>query len=364
MHLSKIRLYNFRNFTEADVSFSPGINIIYGENAQGKTNMLEAVYFLACLKSDRASKESEMIRYDHEQTYLKGLFETEYGPVEREITLHNGGKKSVKENEITVRRWSMLCQEISAIFFSPDDLSLVKGEPSQRRRFLDNLIFQLKPVYLGYVKDYNRVLSQRNTLLKTIKKNPSLISSLDPWDEQLARLGAYIIRERLEGLQKIALEVKELYSRFTDGKVRLQVNYMNSVKYDNMDSLKMNFHKALLANRHVDISRSFTTLGPHRDDLRFLIDGRDMKYFGSQGQQRLLVLCFKLCQRELLYRERGQYPIMILDDVMSELDYNRRKHILDKHKSQVFITTTDMEQIPEEIKAQSSLYHMVSGKIR
>jgi len=364
MHLAKLRLYDFRNFKEIDISFSPGINVIFGENAQGKTNMLEAVYFLTCLRAQRPSSEREMIRHDQGQAYLKGTYETRFGQVEREITIYRAKKKSIKENENTVKKWSELNPEISAIFFSPDDLNLVKGDPSQRRRFIDNIIFQMKPAYLVYLKDYNRVLSQRNTLLRAIKKNPGLISGLDPWDEQLAKLGTYIMKERLYWLEKIAQEAKYLFSQFSGGKAKLEINYINSIKYDNIDLLKHSFHKTLIANRNSDIFRSFTTVGPHRDDIRFMLDGQDMKFFGSQGQQRLLVLCFKLCQRELLYRERGQYPTMILDDVLSELDVTRRKYILDVQKSQVFITTTDLEQIPSEIKAKSSIYHMVSGNIR
>ena len=364
MHLVKLRLYDFRNFGEINITFSPGINIIFGENAQGKTNMLEAVYFLSCLKAQRPLRETEMIRHGQEQAYLKGTYETRFGLLDREITLYRNRKKNVKENENTVRKWSELNQEISAVFFSPDDLSLVKGDPSQRRRFIDNIIFQIKPAYLVYIKDYNRVLTQRNTLLRAIKKDPSLISELDPWDEQLAKLGTYIMKERLAGLEKVAQEAKSLFGYFSGGKVQLQINYVNSVKFNNEDTIRQSYHKALIANRNTDIMRSFTTIGPHRDDLRFLLDGQDMKYFGSQGQQRLLVLCFKLSQRELLYREKGQYPIMILDDVLSELDVTRRRHILDVQKSQVFITTTDLEQIPPDIKEKSCIYQMETGNIR
>ncbi|RKL64528.1 DNA replication/repair protein RecF [Thermoanaerobacteraceae bacterium SP2] len=363
MYLSHLRLFDFRNFKELDVSFSPGINILYGDNAQGKTNLLESIFFLSNLRSERAVRDQQLIMYTRPLAFLRGVFETCAGPVEREVTVYSDKKKVVKEGGNQKNRWSEICEDISAVFFSPDDLNLIKGEPSLRRKFLDTVIYHIKPGYIKYLQVYYRVLAHRNTLLKAVKKNPSLSDNIDPWDLQLCDTGSRIFTERLKFLERIGPDILEIFKKFTGGNTDFKINYINSVNFMSRDSIRQDFLKTLKGSREKDIARSFTTCGPHRDDIQFLLDGHDARFFGSQGQQRMLVLCLKMAQAKILFRERGEPPIMLLDDVMSELDLTRRKLIVENHGSQVFITTTDLKFIPDEILAKSKLYQVRAGSL-
>lgn len=361
MDLQHLRVYDFRNFSELETNFSKGINVFCGENAQGKTNLLEAIFFLISLKPARAFKEQELIRYGKSRAFVKGLFGTKTGPVERQITLYENRKKVVKENEVAKARWQDLSTDIDGVYFSPEDLNLVKGEPSGRRKFLDMAIYQTRPGFFKYLQGYHRVLSQRNALLKDIRKAPSLKTTLDSWDEQLSNLGALFIIERLKVLQKIAELGINFYDSFTSGASKLNMIYQSTISYKNTETLKEDFIKSLRINREKDLYRCYTTIGPHRDDVKFLIDDKDARHYASQGQQRLITLCLKFAQRELLFMEKGEYPILLLDDVMSELDTQKRRLILEREDHQVFITTTDLRLIPQEILDKSSIYTIKSG---
>ncbi|HHW01348.1 MAG TPA: DNA replication/repair protein RecF [Thermoanaerobacterales bacterium] len=363
MHLSRLRLIDFRNFKELDVSFSRGINVLYGDNAQGKTNVLEAIYYLSNLRSERAARDQQIIMHERPLAFLKGVFETCTGSVEREVTVFSDKKKVVKEGGSQKSRWSELCGDISSVIFSPDDLNLIKGEPSLRRKFLDAVIYHIKPGYMKYLQVYYRVLAHRNKLLKSVKKKPSLSDNIDPWDLQLCDAGARILSERLEFLNRIGADIIDIFNNFTGAGSVLKINYIHSVNFTSPESIEHDFLNTLKNSREKDISRCFTTCGPHRDDIQFLINGRDARFFGSQGQQRMLVLCLKMAQARILTRERGEAPIMLLDDVMSELDIARRKLILENHDSQVFITTTDLKFIPDDIVEKSNLYRVRAGSL-
>jgi DNA replication and repair protein RecF len=364
MDLFNLRLYDFRNFSELDITLKKGINIFYGDNAQGKTNLLEAIYFITTLKPARAFREQELIRHDRPLAFLKGLFNTQAGPVNRQVTVYRDRKKKIIEGENVKTRWSELSPSISAVYFSPDDLDLVKGEPSGRRKFIDNLIYQVRPSFYKYLQGYQRVLAQRNTLLKTIKAKPNLVKTLDPWDEQLSEFGSQLINERLKLLQRISFLSEDYFKKFAREGTVLKISYRSEIDFSDPESIKRNFKNKLVACREKDILRSFTSVGPHRDDIDFFIDGKDVKQYASQGQQRLTVLCLKFAQRNLLYTERGEYPILLLDDVMSELDIHRRQLIMEREDHQVFITTTDLKFIPEEILEKSFLYSIKAGVLR
>lgn len=254
--------------------------------------------------------------------------------------------------------------DIDVVYFSPEDLDLVKKEPAGRRRFLDMAIYQTRPSFYKYLKDYNKVLSQRNALLKNIKRSPSLKTTLDSWDTQLAKLGTLLIKERLRILSQISKLCVEFYTTFAPMGSNLKLSYQSTVEYKNADTLEQDFLKCLKSSRDKDLYRCYTTTGPHRDDVIFFIDGKDARYFASQGQQRLITLCLKFSQREILNMEKGQYPILLLDDVMSELDTEKRKLILEREDHQVFITTTDLKLIPEDILKKSSVYSIKSGVLR
>jgi len=363
MYLSSLRLVDFRNFKELEVSFSAGINILYGDNAQGKTNLLESIFLLSNLRSERAVREQQLIMHKKPLAYLKGVFITGAGPVEREIIFYTDRKKIVKEGGDQKSRWSEMCEDVSAVFFSPDDLRLVKGEPSFRRKFLDYMIYQVKPGYIKYLQVYYRVMSQRNTLLKSVKKDRSLSNSIDPWDLQLCDVGSRILNERLGFIETNGPVINGIFNGFTGGRPGLSINYAGSVSFESRGSIKQDFLKALKNTREKDVARAFTGSGPHRDDILFLLDGHDARFFGSQGQQRLLVLCLKMAQADILAKEKGEAPIMLLDDVMSELDLAKRKLIIENHGSQVFITSTDLEFIPDDILSKSSMYQVKAGNL-
>lgn len=364
MYLANLRLYDFRNFAELDVTFKKGINVFYGDNAQGKTNMLEAIYFLATLKPARAFREQELVRHERPLAFVKGIFNTEAGPVDRQVTVHRDRKKTVQEGESVKTKWSELSPSISAVYFSPDDIDIVKGQPAGRRRFIDNIIYQVRPGFYKYLQGYQRVLTQRNMLLKAIKLKPNLEKTLESWDEQLSEFGAQLIRERLKVLHQISSMAEDYFKIFTKESQSLKISYKSEIDVSDIESIKEDFKKKLGAYRETDMQRSYTTVGPHRDDIDFFIEGKHVKHYGSQGQQRLVVLCLKFAQRNLLYTQRGEYPILLLDDVMSELDIHRRQLILKQDNQQVFITTTDLKLLPEDILNKSFLYSVKAGALR
>jgi len=364
MYLANLRLYDFRNFPELDVILKNGINVFFGDNAQGKTNILEAIYFLATLKPARAFKEQELIRHERPLAFVKGIFNTDSGSVDRQVTIYRDRKKTVQEGESVKTRWSELFPGISAVYFSPDDIDIIKGQPAGRRRFVDNIIYQARPKFYKYLQGYQRVLSQRNMLLKAIRSNPALANTLDPWDDQLSEFGAQLMCQRLKVLEKLAGMAEEYFREFTGSGQALKIKYNSEIEIGDLDAVKADFRKKLAACRKRDLQRSYTTVGPHRDDIDFFIDGKNVKQYGSQGQQRLGVLCLKFAQRNLLYAETGEYPILLLDDVMSELDSHRRQLILEEEKHQVFISTTDLKLLPKSLLSNSSLYQVKAGTLR
>lgn len=346
------------------MDFTKNINIFYGDNAQGKTNLLEAIYFITTLKPTRAFRQSELILHEQPKAFLKGMFNTSAGPVERKVTAHRNSKKEVMEGGSIKTKWSDLAPSINAIYFSPENIELIKGDPSCRRKFLDGLIYQIRPGFYKYLRGYQRVLAQRNALLKTIRNKSNTTKALEPWNEQLSEFGSQLINERLKLLRRVSLIAKAHFERFTKAGKDLKINYRSEIDIRESDLIKTNLKNELKKSHKRDLLRGFTTVGPHRDDIDFFIDGKPIKNFGSQGQQRLVVLCLKFAHRNLLYTEKGEYPILLLDDVMSELDIHRRQLILEQENHQVFITTTDLKFIPAEILEKGSLFSVKSGVLR
>jgi DNA replication and repair protein RecF len=364
MYLKSLRLYNFRNFKELDTNFAKGINIFYGNNAQGKTNLLESIFFLAGLRPLGTTPDIDLIRHNNDKAYARGVFATRTGNVDREVTIFSNKRKIVKEGDIVKDKRSQLYGNISTVFFSPDDLSLVKGEPSKRRRFIDSIVCQTRPSYYKYLSGYYRVLSHRNKLLKSLKKNVSGAGLLDPWDEQLSEFGTRIVVERADLIKKIYETSLYFFNKFTKSDTHLSIKYICCVDYGQPEKIKGFFLESLKECRKTDIMRTYTTFGPHRDDLMFLIGSRDAKAFASQGQQRLLVLCLKFAQKEIINNESGEYPILLLDDVMSELDATKRELILKDEMQQVFLTTTDVNLIPRDILKKGFVFYISDGELR
>ncbi|NLZ54140.1 MAG: DNA replication/repair protein RecF [Thermoanaerobacteraceae bacterium] len=364
MYLANLRLYDFRNFAELDVALKEGINVFHGDNAQGKTNILEAIFFLSTLKPARAFREQELVRHEKPLAFVKGIFNTASGSINRQVTVYRDRKKTVQEGESVKTKWSELSPSVSAVYFSPEDIDIVKGQPAGRRRFIDNIIYQARPGFYKYLQGYQRVLTQRNMLLKAIKSKPNLAKTLDSWDEQLSEFGTQLICERLKVLKQLSSMAEAYFREFTQEGQTLKIRYKSEIDVSNIESIKEDFKKKLEACRKKDMQRSYTTVGPHRDDIDFFIEDKYVKYYGSQGQQRLVVLCLKFAQRNLLYTEKGEYPILLLDDVMSELDIHRRQLILEQENHQVFITTTDLKLLPEDILKKSFLYCVKAGALR
>ena len=336
MNISRIRLLNIRNYEEADISFPATVIVLYGNNGQGKTNLLEALYTGCIGKSYRGVTDVDLLR----KSATNGSVIIDF--------IRNETEQNIK-----------ILQEV---MFSPEDLQLIKGNPALRRRFLDMEISQINPSYYKMLLQYNKAVSQRNILLKRMKYEKDI--SLHEWDLQLARLAAYIVNKRKESLEKISVVVKEIYRNLTSEKEIVKLTYIQPYKGSTVEDTEDVYYELLRKNREKDIYRQSTSIGPHRDDFVVENDFGELKKFGSQGQQRTAVLALKMAELEFIKKENGEYPILLLDDVMSELDEERRNALLSfmQGKVQTFITTTDDSFFRKE-KEYSFLY-VEKGKVR
>ena len=337
MKLNQIQLTNFRNYEQLSLDFHPQLNLFLGENAQGKTNILEAIYFLALTRSHRTSHDKELIRWSESELRVSGVVEKNEGRVPLEVTLNSKGR-IVKANHLKENRLADYIGQLNLIMFAPENLDLVKGAPSVRRRFMDMELGQIRPVYLYDSVRYNRALKERNAYLKfdASKIDPQLLAVLD---EQLVIHGEKLIAERATFIEKLGTYAQAVHAQLTHGKERLTLIYEKNVKND--------FLSALTERHELDRFRHQTSVGPHRDDLTFVINDRNVADFGSQGQQRTVALSVKLAEIDLIFEETGEYPILLLDDVMSELDHTRQLDLIQTSlgKTQTFITTTSLEHL-------------------
>lgn len=366
MHLKTLQLKNYRNYEELYLNLHPEMNILVGDNAQGKTNIIEAIYFLSIGKSHRNSKIKEIVKWGEKYTYLKGEVCTFSGENTIEIGLSsdNQGKK-IKRNGVILQKTEELLGQIHTVLFSPEDLKIIKEGPVERRNFLDREISNMKPQYYHALLEYNKILRQRNHLLKKIYTNPKLKETLSLWDEQLIDVGIKIIKTRLHFLKKINLFSKKIHSEITDGLEDIELFYQSTVlsSKEDISAVQDLFKEKLEKNRSLDIKRGTTTIGPHRDDLKVNINKIDIRSYGSQGQQRTSALSLKLSIFELVYSEIGEYPILLLDDVMSELDINRQKKLMKAIKNvQTFITSTDLSFIDHFNRTKYKIIKVHRGK--
>ena len=363
MIVKKMKLRNFRNYNLQTVAFSDNLNILYGDNAQGKTNILEAVFLCSAGRSHRTLKDSEMIKFGEDVATVEIVTEKEnFSECRIEIKIQRTGRKSILINGVPQRRAGDLLGRFYCVIFSPEDLSIIKDEPQIRRRFLDMFISQIRPAYYFNLQSYLSALRQRNALLRQIKENPGLLDTIGVWDLQLAEFGARVMRERLFFIGQISENAKVNHARITSGSEDLSVLYEPSLKlYDvcaqedgdcegwdenikrridaNIEKIFLN---SLDRNLRTDIARMTTQCGPHKDDIACAIGGRNARLFGSQGQQRTAALALKMAQVDVMSAETGETPVLLLDDVMSELDRNRRDNISTNMKNaQIFITGTE-----------------------
>ena len=351
MYINSILLENFRNYDNQEINLNKNINIIYGNNAQGKTNIIESVFLCAYGKSFRAKKDSELIKFDKDICKV----EVNYSKVDREGTIKAeiNDKKTFFVNGVKQNKISDIIGKINVVIFTPDDIEIIKDGPQKRRRFLDMMISSLRPNYLHLLNSYNKVLEQRNNFLRQIKlenKNPAM---LDIWDEQLSEYSFKIYEYRKYFIEKIANSIEDIHSLITkSGKEDIKIKYISNSK--NKESFLENLKKS----RMVDIKRGFTATGVHRDDFMIYINSRPVSIFGSQGQQRKSILTLKLCELKIVKEEIGDTPILLLDDYMSELDEKRRTSFLENIKgNQVIITCTDRIDLENE----SSIYYVENG---
>jgi DNA replication and repair protein RecF len=346
MKVHSVDLLNYRNYACTCLEFSKSINIFTGDNAQGKTNLLEAVYLSAVGRSHRTGDDKELIKWEEDMALINIKFSRRDVENFLKIKLINNQNKEIILNSNNISSKELL-GSLTAVLFSPEDLLMIKGAPILRRRFLDNEISQASKAYYRQLLDYNRILSQRNNLLKKIKEKKADKSMLETWDIQLIKNASYIVLKRLEVAKKLTMIANLCHRKITANKENLSVIYeLNSFKgkvFGDIKALNNWYWEKLKENENEDILRGSTSVGPHRDDLIFLINGKNLKNFGSQGQQRTGILALKLAELEFIKSETGEYPVLLLDDVMSELDENRCNELLlfIKERVQTFITATD-----------------------
>lgn len=345
MKINSIEIENFRNIENLKLDFDD-VNIIYGENAQGKTNLIEAIYLFTGSKSFRGVKDKELVQFQKEFSRLKINFENKNRAQNAEIFIDK--KRNVLLNGIKKKSATALGEELKTVIFSPVHLSMVKDGPAERRHFIDNALYQLKSNYRNVVKEYNRCLLQRNMLLKDISKNSSLADMLYIWDKNLAVSGAKIIYQRNKYVEALLPYAKEVYDGLSQGREEIDLHIKGCFKYDGLgvEDIQKQLMFCLENNRGNDIINRITTVGPHRDDMEILINGKSARSFGSQGQQRSCVLSLKLAEASLLKKMTDDEPFALLDDVMSELDISRQDYILNHIKDwQVFITCCDANTV-------------------
>lgn len=349
MFLENITFRNFRNYELLNLQFSSGVNLITGENAQGKTNILEGIYFLSTVKSHRTNRDDELIQSEKEWFYLKGQVSSRNMSTVVEIINASGEKKKVKINGWAQEKISSIIGKINVVMFSPEDLSLVKGSPSERRRFLDILISRISPSYLYALQEYQSALSQRNELLKSIRDKRATADSLDSWNELLIKAGTVVVRQRISVVSELTELAREKHGQLTSSKEELNTEYQTRLENEPDSNIEEMYEKNLNNAVKSDIRNGTTSVGPHRDDLIFTINGVDARKFCSQGQQRTAVLSLKLANLEFISNNLDDYPIILLDDVTSELDENRATflfNLLDKIPVQTFLTATSVDCFP------------------
>ncbi|MEN6565130.1 MAG: DNA replication/repair protein RecF [Veillonellales bacterium] len=363
MQVKKLVLHNYRNYIDLTLNFSHHINIFIGPNAQGKTNILEAIYFGAMGRSHRTNLEGELIRWNQ----AAGGIQIEFSRLD--IANHLAFKLIQNQNkEILLNSHPVKSRDLigafNAVLFSPEDLLLIKGIPAGRRKFLDTEISQASPAYYHQLLQYNRILSQRNHLLKKIREHKAKPELLDTWDEQFAAAAGWIVDKRRLAVKKLSMLANLMHRKITNHQENLAVTYLvQGVDQSPADDMIAWYCHQLPILREHDIFRGSTGVGPHRDDLQLTVNGINLRNFGSQGQQRTGVLALKLAELEFIKSETGEYPVLLLDDVMSELDSMRREHLLSfiRERVQTFITATETKYFPE--KQTGRYYQVLQGKV-
>ncbi|SDY36283.1 DNA replication/repair protein RecF [Thermoactinomyces sp. DSM 45892] len=369
MRVQSLEIQRYRNISQLSLDCPQDLHIFVGPNAQGKTNILESLYLLALGKSHRTRSTKELIQFGEQHAILKARVKRNETGSRLEVRLRDLGKK-VSINGIEQPKLSQYIGFLPAILFAPEDLAIVKGSPQIRRRFLDMEIGQVSPTYLYHLSQLHKLLTQRNSLLKGLGTNKKFqVEFLDVYDEQLISLSLELWRKRFHFLKQLTKWSQEIHQSITSANEELLIEYLPSIPITAdlaIEEWRAVFQAELQKVREKEIRRGSTLLGPQRDDFRLVANGLDLHTFGSQGQQRTAALSLKLAEIELIQQETGTYPILLLDDVLSELDDSRKTHLLEaiRGRVQTFVTTTNLEGIDGETLAKAQIYQIQQGNIR
>ena len=357
MYIKSLELKNYRNYESLCINISPGTNILYGDNAQGKTNILEAVYLAGTTKSHRGSKDREMIQFDCEEAHIRMLVERNGSTHKIDMHLKKNKSKGIAIDGVPIRKASELFGIVNIVFFSPEDLNIIKNGPAERRRFLDSEICQLSRLYMIELANYNKVVAQRNKLLKEISFSGRMADTLEIWDEQMIRYGKSIISERKKFISRLNDILSEIHRNLTGGKEQILITYEPNVSEEA-------FGDELKAGRERDLRFGQSYTGPHRDDFCVRVNGIDIRKYGSQGQQRSCALSLKLSEIKLVEKTIKDKPILLLDDVLSELDQNRQNFLLQTiNDTQTIITCTGLDDFVKNRFHLNRVYEVKNGTV-
>jgi len=341
MIVKRLELSNYRNYEELSLELDESTNILYGDNAQGKTNILESIYLCSTSKSHRGNKDKEIIKYENDEAHIKMIIEKNNKEYRIDMHLKKNKAKGIAINGIPVKKASDIFGIVNVVFFSPEDLSIIKNGPSERRRFIDLELCQLDKIYVYNLTNYSKILMQRNKLLKDSYFKDDIKDTIDIWDMQLVEYGNKIIKRRRDFIEQINEIIKPIHSNLTNNKEDIFIEYMPSVDENS-------FYEELIRNRDKDLKTKTTNIGPHRDDMIFYNGKENIRIFGSQGQKRTAALSLKLAEIELVKRIIKDTPVLLLDDVLSELDSNRQNHLLNGLENiQTIITCTGLDDFIE-----------------
>ncbi|MDU1568800.1 MAG: DNA replication/repair protein RecF [Clostridium sp.] len=359
MYIKRLQMLNYRNYKSLNITLGKNVNVFMGDNAQGKTNILEAIYYCAFAKSHRTSKDRELIDWNSDSAYVSLLVGKDRLDKNIDINILKDGKKAIKINKIKVSKIGELFGNFNVVMFSPEDLKIIKDSPGVRRKFIDMELCQLNSKYYYNLVQYNKVLNERNVVLKNRKLDSEI---LDIYDIQLANFGYHIIIERLKYINKLNFYGKDIHKDISSGKENVEFKYISTIK--DLEDIENSFYELLRRNRKKDIEKGTTSIGPHRDDFIVLINDVDTKSFGSQGQQRSAVLTIKFSSLKIIKEMTSEYPVLLLDDVLSELDFNRKRYILSTiGEIQTIITCTGIEDLTNYLDNSSRVFKVKEGEI-
>ena len=357
MIIKSLELANFRNYEELNISFDKGTNILYGDNAQGKTNILEAIYVSATTKSHKGSKDKEIINFNKEEAHIRTYLEKENVETRVDMHLRKNKSKGIAIDGQKIKKAADLMGLLNVVFFSPEDLSIIKDGPAERRRFADMELCQLDSFYLYNLNHYNKIIGQRNKLLKDMYFQPELKETLNIWDSQLVSFGSKIIERREQFVKQLGDIIFDIHKKLSGGKEEFVIAYEPDVSIED-------FEKQMKYNQDKDIRLKQTTTGPHRDDFSFVVNGVDIRKYGSQGQQRTAALSLKLSEIELVKKISKDTPVLLLDDVLSELDSNRQNYLLNSIGNiQTIISCTGLDEFINNRFEINKIFKVTNGTV-